>query len=122
MFGYVCLIAPLVWLAWLATRSYQSNTGRLILAVFGLALYGYFAHSIVVPLTDIYGAHVYAVQKMIEMTGSPMSVSPDLATQTICYLGLSLVAVILLLLWLQRSVARIPARTRSDNRHSVAEG
>lgn len=119
--GYICLIAPLAWMAWLATRSFQSITGRLLLLVFGFALYGYFARSIVDPLTDIYNAHVYSVQKMIEMTGSPISASPNLATQTICYLGFSLMAVILLLLWLQRSAARIPVKTPSSTRPLVAE-
>lgn len=113
---YVCLTAPLVWLAWLATRQFEADASRLTLVVFGLALYGFFMSAIVVPVTNIHSAHVTAVQQMFEWTGSPGNVSFSLTVQSVCLLGFSLVAVILLLRWLQRSLARVPRLARVHGR------
>lgn len=117
---YISLIAPLVWLVWLATRSFQANASRSVLMVFGLALYGFFVNAVVVPVTNIHAAHVYAVKQMIVITGSPKSVNFGLTIQAVCLLGFSLVAVILLLLWLQRTLATVPERTPAIDTQKLA--
>lgn len=117
---YICLIVPLAMLAWLCIRP-MGRASRSALVVFGLAVYGFVVKAVVAPVTSIYTAHVYAVQQMPSMGYDSASVSVGLLAQVIGVLGISLVAVILLLLWLQRLLARVPERTLSVDTSRLAE-
>lgn len=105
----VSMVLPLVWLAWLALRPFLANMNRLLFFVVGMTIYGFFVNSFVIPLTSGYGAYLVANRKLAEMTGAPASAAPpEVLFGWVGYLGITLVAACLLMLWAQRVLARSP--------------
>lgn len=105
----VSMVLPLVWLAWLALRPFLANMNRLLFFVVGMTIYGFFVNSFVIPLTGGYGAYLVATRKLAEITGAPASAAPPEALfGWVGYLGITLVAACLLMLWVQRGLARSP--------------
>ncbi len=108
---YVAVGLPLVWLAWLVVRPFLSRLNRMLFVVFGMALYGYFAKVIVVPMNDILSAHLTAKQSMVAL-GYPAAVeSNEVAATFALYVIPTLVIVMLLLFWLHRVLSRSPKLT-----------
>ncbi|SFN67222.1 hypothetical protein [Dokdonella immobilis] len=109
---YVCLVAPLAWLAFLALRPFLANMNRLLFIVVGMTLYGFFVKAFVVPLTRVQDAQLVAAKNMATMIGSPTSdASTQLGLGIFVYLGIALTVTCLLMLWIQRVLTRSPDAT-----------
>ena len=117
----VSMVLPLIWLAWLALRPFAASMNRLLFFVVGMPIYGYFVNAFVVPMTDVYEAYLVASRGLPTMTGVPASVAPPEAQfGWVGYLGITLVAACLLMLWAQRALARSP-RAASESSHRPAQ-
>lgn len=117
----VSMVLPLIWLAWLALRPFAASMNRLLFFVVGMTIYGYFVNAFVVPMTDVYEAYLVASRGLPTMTGVPASVAPPEAQfGWVGYLGITLVAACLLMLWAQRALARSP-RAASESSHRPAQ-
>lgn len=111
---YSAAILPIAWLCWLALRTFAFHLNRVLFAVSGLLIYGFFMNAQLVPLTAVQSAHVLAQQELARMGAkSTLQATSGLSVQFIVYLGISLVLFALLTFWLQRSLSRSPKIARA---------
>lgn len=106
---FFSMVLPLVWLGWLALRPFLANMNRLLFFVVGMTIYGNFVNAFVIPMTDVYEAYLDANRGLAGMTIAQASAAPPEALfGWVGYLGITLVAACLLMLWAQRALARSP--------------
>lgn len=107
---YTVCISAVAWLVWLASRPFLMNLNRLLFFSFGLLAYGFFANDLVIPLTSVQTAYMQASRDMakLEKLPIPSGIFP-LSEPTIfyfLYIGVLSAVLFLLMLWLQRALAR----------------
>ena len=121
---YAARISAIVWLIWLASRPFLVNLNRLLFVVFGWLAHGFLALNLVIPLTGVQTAYMEANREMakLEKLPSPSGIFP-LDEPTIRYflsIGILLAVFFLLMLWLQRVLARCPREGPRRDTNSVS--
>jgi hypothetical protein len=105
---YFAVFCPLAWLVWLASRPFLVNLNRVLLLVVGAVLYGYFMKIYVIPLTNAARTYVVANLAQAKIPEERGIYLNEGVVAFNFYVGMSLAAVLLLMSWLKRSLARTP--------------
>lgn len=120
---YASIVLPLVWLAALALRPFLADMNRLLFIVIGMTIYGFFVKALVIPLTGAQDAQLAAVKTLVAKNVISSSDSTaQVGLGLFVYLGIALAIACLLMLWIQRVLARSPHASPDKSSADVNPG